>query len=214
MEPKIKHLEKDVSQESKSFGEKLEEAGYIFVGDVWEELVKELQAKIGRMVRHGTKITLLIDSGGGIFQPTQSLIETIRLMGIEIDGIVIGRCYSMAIPLLLACKRRLAIPSARFFFHDTSVDSFKFKSGEPLEAILKRLRRFHGEVREQQMIYDQFCAERMGVSVARIRTLTLAGERDRAYLCAKEAMALGIVHEITKQKMIDAHSIVTGKKKR
>jgi ATP-dependent protease ClpP protease subunit len=74
----------------------------------------------------GTKsLTLLIDCTGGDVEMAMQIFDTIRSFPRESVGIVIGECSSSAMLLLQACKKRFALPSARFMCHTLS---FTYKS--------------------------------------------------------------------------------------
>lgn len=190
-----------------SFLEKLEKKGFVFVGEIREAEVRKIKGIIACAVNRGERITLLIDSDGGEYEEGRWLVDQIEAMGIEATGIAIGKCSSMAIPLLLVCKRRLALRGARFFFHNNS-GSFKYKSGESFRSVTKRLRQQMKESRIMQSDYSSFCARRMGVSPQRIMQLIQDGEKENKYIHVKEAKKLGMIHEITEGTVFDVVQII------
>jgi ATP-dependent Clp protease protease subunit len=55
------------------------------------------------------EIRLVIDSDGGYSEPSLSITDMIASITAPVIGIVIGKCYSMAVVILQACRKRLAL---------------------------------------------------------------------------------------------------------
>lgn len=192
-----------------SFSEKLERDGIIFVGDIREEGMTRAKGIVASALNRGKKVTLLIDSSGGNCEQGQWFIDQMGIMGINARGIVVGKCSSMAIPLLLACEKRIAVPSARFFFHEVRSSNLSYRAGESLGVVSKRLRTCFNETRRMQRSYNRFCAERMGVEVRTIEKLVREGERDDKFIYADEAKRLGIIHEVTRRSLLNVKDVIT-----
>ncbi len=65
-------------------------------------------------------ITLIINSNGGFIFALYSMLSAIRYSKAPIIGHVYGECYSFAVPILLACNKKVASPFANFMLHDVS----------------------------------------------------------------------------------------------
>ena len=62
-------------------------------------------------------IKLIIDSDGGLAEPSLWIYDAIKLSRAPVIGIVSGRCKSMAVIVLQACTKRFSTPHSCFFLH-------------------------------------------------------------------------------------------------
>lgn len=190
-----------------AFESSLIKEGYIVVGDLDVEGVKKLHDKILRATASGRDFVLAIDSCGGLWEPTMRLIEKLEVLGIKGIGVVTGVCRSMAIPLFLACKKRIATPNAAFLFHEIG-GTVKYRSGETLRSLLARTRRDHAKTLQTQREYIRHCAQRMGIRIEVVEKLIEDGEARGRELRATSAKRLGIVHEVTSRQIIDVKRLI------
>lgn len=139
-------------------------------------------------------ITLLIDSGGGDIDAGEFIIEGIRMLNSPITGLVMGQAGSMAIDVLLSCKKRIGLPNSRYFMHFPR-KNFDIICGEEVskrssvEAIALKIRQ--GKLRQ-----EQWYADRMKKPVKEVRRLLRLGEGLHLHYRAEEALKLGIIEEI------------------
>ena len=63
-------------------------------------------------------IILHINCFGGVFEDGIALYNTIKGSGTPINGVVDGACYSMAVPILLACHVRYGYKLSKIMIHD------------------------------------------------------------------------------------------------
>lgn len=71
-------------------------------------------------VENPQPIKLFFFSPGGDLDVNNALIDTIQLSKTPIWGINIGRCYSAAAYIFLACHKRFCLPSAQLLLHQGS----------------------------------------------------------------------------------------------
>lgn len=83
----------------------------------------ELEARDIGYVRQ--PVNLFIDTYGGYISAGSAIITAIKRSKTKIVGVVTGNCYSMGIPILLACDTRYASSLASFMIHSVSVEAMQ-----------------------------------------------------------------------------------------
>ncbi len=139
-------------------------------------------------------ITILIGSNGGSVQDGQYVYGIIDTLNSPVDGLVIRNADSMAVDILLHCRKRMALPTASFFLHFTRhkfnviQDSEKLSEYE-IGALIKNMT--EGKAERENMY-----AKRLGKDVEEIRRLFQIGEKYHTEYPAEEALELGIIDKI------------------
>jgi ATP-dependent protease ClpP protease subunit len=153
----------------------------------------EMQERISIHILHLNaiscqKITLFIDSYGGIIGPGEGIQDSISVSEAPIEGVVIKVAASAAFSALQACARRKAYPHASLMFHAPSTPNLNVDS-DTLEETLTRLRAsFDKEI-------ENF-SDRSGQSKKKWREWGKIGK----YFDAPEALGLGMIDEIIEAK--------------
>lgn len=89
-----------------------------FFGPIVAPATNNFRAAICGMVNEGAqKVTILFSSGGGSVDDGVALYTYLNAQPIEVTMHAVGVVGSVAIPVFLAGKKRLASKNARFFFH-------------------------------------------------------------------------------------------------
>ncbi len=140
-------------------------------------------------------ITLLIASGGGDVGSSKHIYGAIQMARSPVDGLVIGRCASMAVDILLSCRERRALPTADFFVHFTRTgfecvrDSDEISDGEI--AMIKK------QMTDDKKGREDLYMKRMKKSREEIHELFRLGEKYRSLeYTSQEALELGIIDKI------------------
>ena len=124
------------------------------VGDLTENESDIFDKVLG--VAAGAECVLYINSPGGSAYSAVSLMNLIRLRGLQVTGIVTGECSSAALWPFAACTRRLVTPYSVLLFHP-----MKWQSEEHVQlAEATEWARHFGEL-EREM--DHLLAELFGV---------------------------------------------------
>lgn len=137
-------------------------------------------------------ITLIIDSPGGDADEGLQFYDFLRALRAPTKGVVIGKCDSMAVPILQGCTERLALKHASFLLHNiTSHISI---------PRTKDAQKYY-EVREHTADLLQKCmvdiiARRSGLKVKKIAKLLEMGSRYEKTYLAEEALALGLIDKV------------------
>lgn len=140
-------------------------------------------------------ITLLIvSSGGGDVIAGRKIINTINILRSPVDCMVLNRAGSMAVDILLSCRKRLASPEAQFFVHFTRCGFEAIHdSDEITEADIATMKRIMtGQKDEREDLY----MKRLKKSRAEIQQLFHLGEKFSYDHSAREALALGMIDGI------------------
>lgn len=141
------------------------------------------------------EIRLLINSNGGQTQPALSICDIISSIVSPVTGIVINRCFSMALVILQTCKKRLALKHALFLPHFTTTNLHfsHLLSEEDIRALFERR---YLEGRNTQRKSERLIASRSGMSIREIRRLMRDGDVLGAQLSAEEARTVGLIDRI------------------
>ena len=178
--------------------DKLQERRILTLGDnINRHQADSLREKLMQLeLESDKKIFLLIDSNGGDAAPGFAIYDLITCLRAPVIGIVVGRCSSMAVTILQACEKRIALKHASFFLHCISVTfSFSYHLSDEEIGVLFERRRFEG--RESQMKSEEVLASRAGRSVEDIWKLMRDGDVLDARIGSDEAKANGLIDEIT-----------------
>lgn len=153
--------------------------------DLINQLDDELELVEKDYVRE--PINIFIDTYGGYVSAGSSIITAIKRSKTEVNGIVTGNCYSMGVPILLACDNRYATSLSTFMIHSVSVELIQstsltgykhsLESTEMLQEIIKGF--FKRELDGKSQFYDDI----------------VDGTKD-VYFDSYKAKEYGIVHEV------------------
>lgn len=92
-----------------------------FIGPIQQPFSNSFRTALLTMANEGAqRVTVLFASDGGSTDEGLALYEFLRALPFELTFHAIGHVGSIAIPVFLAADRRLAVPDARFFFHEYS----------------------------------------------------------------------------------------------
>lgn len=161
------------------------------------EITAEVARRLSDRIMPGFPCLLVIDSGGGDVESAEILAALISDNG-KVTAIVVNQANSMAIPLLQACRRRIALPNASFFFH-TITSTRKIKAMDVWNA-----KKVEALVEALKLIQERYW-ERIH---RRVRNLTTKPEKEltlellrqwcdqEVRLSAEEAKAYGLVDEV------------------
>lgn len=141
-------------------------------------------------------ITLLIASNGGSVPDGRHICGIVSALNSPVDGLVIRNADSMAVDILLHCRKRLALPTASFFLHFTRhkfhvIQDSDELSGKEIEAMKK-------EMTECKATREALYAKRLGKKPEEIHDLFRRGEKFHTEYFAEEALKLGIIDEVVK----------------
>lgn len=90
-----------------------------FFGPISTPATTVLRTALCSMVNEGAAaVTILFASDGGSTSDGIALHNYLRSLPIEITMHAVGVVGSIAVPVFLAAKKRLAVDSAQFFFHE------------------------------------------------------------------------------------------------
>ncbi|HUC02177.1 MAG TPA: ATP-dependent Clp protease proteolytic subunit [Candidatus Paceibacterota bacterium] len=162
---------------------------------------KVCQMLIGLALESDKEIRLIVDCDGGNASPAFSICDTIASIRVPVIGVVMGNCWSMAVPILQSCSRRVASPHSVFLLHCIKT-SFDFSHSLPKKTIRAIFERRLLEGRDWQVRFERFIAKRAGKSQAAIRKLMCDGDVLDARLSAEEALAHNLIDEIIDPKSV------------
>jgi len=131
-------------------------------------------------------IFLYINSNGGDVMAGLRLYSFIKHVLISpVTGIVIGEANSMALVVLQACKRRIALKTSRFFLHN-----LKLKLNKEWNEFLNFAEQELKEIKEMQEEVFRVLGEK-----GRIETIKEISEK-KVMINADQALELGLIDEI------------------
>lgn len=149
------------------------------IGDLSESESDIVDKMLG--VPSGASCVLYINSPGGSAYSAISLMNLIRLRGLQVTGIVTGECSSAALWPFAACVRRLVTRYSVLLFHP-----MKWQSEEHVQlAEAKEWARHFGDL-EQDM--DQLLADLFGMPYERL----LRWIRPGSYISGPELAEAGL----------------------
>lgn len=88
--------------------------------DMIRNILRWNQEDKGKPAEERTPIRIFFFSPGGDLEVNNALIDTIALSETPIWGINVGRCYSSAAYIFLACHKRLCLANAQLLLHQGS----------------------------------------------------------------------------------------------
>ena len=138
-------------------------------------------------------ITLLIDSTGGCMRAAMDTVWLIRSLHSPVDALVIGRCDSAAISIMLGCRKRKALANARFLIHCIRRTVEIVLDGELKE---EEFRPMIQEALQLQKETSALYCERLNISPEKFRELCQIGEKFDLSYCAQTALKMKLIDEI------------------
>ena len=130
-------------------------------------------------------IVLHINCFGGVFEDGIALYNTINTSNTPIFGVVDGACYSMAVPILLACDGRYGYKHSKIMIHD--VNSGTYGKGRDMERQIKN-------ITQTRETYMSIIKENTYIESDKIEDILERGID--WYIDSKEALDLGIFDSI------------------
>ncbi|MFA6295721.1 MAG: ATP-dependent Clp protease proteolytic subunit [Candidatus Paceibacterota bacterium] len=140
-------------------------------------------------------ITLLIASSGGDVGSGKHICGAINMVRSPVDGLVIERCASMAVDILLSCRERRALPTAKFFVHFTRTGFECVRDSDEIsdQEIVMIKKQMTDDKKEREDLY----MKRLKKSREEIHELFRLGEKYRSLeYTAQEALGLGFINKI------------------
>jgi len=86
-------------------------------------------------------INLFIDTYGGEVSAGFGIVSEIKRSKTPVHGIVTGNCYSMGVPIISSCHKRLATSYSDFMIHSVSVEMMVGSSVYSYESQVQGLKR-------------------------------------------------------------------------
>jgi ATP-dependent Clp protease protease subunit len=151
----------------------------------------EILFKLEKIDRTST-VYVYINSGGGDLYSAFSIIDSIKFFSKKSIGIVIGRCYSAAVDILLSLDRRFCTPSSSLMIHESSLsfgDSYEFTS------------RLNDDIVLQKKVEDERIKTVLKKTLIDKETLMSYIEKKKdMYFSASESVEWGLVESIVKNE--------------
>lgn len=92
-------------------------------------------------------IILHINSGGGSFQGALNLYDAIKNSPNQVNAVVVGKAFSAAVVVLLACKNRYAYRNSRFLIHEIYYPgNYELRSNVNLKIFIEEIKKEFQEV--------------------------------------------------------------------
>ncbi len=159
-----------------------------FLSEVNPTTARSLLALIAEQMMAGVKqVHLLISSPGGSVACGVAVYNSLRSLPIEVTTYNTGSVNSIANVIYLAGSRRVACAASSFMFHAVGID---LPSQTRIEA--RNIRELSDNLHNDQAIIAGIVADNTGMDLRKVGELFL----NAAFIPAKEAKALGIVHDI------------------
>jgi len=127
--------------------------------------------------------TLILMSTGGDLYATFAILDFLSER--KVDVVVTGTCFSAAILILAAGKRRYATRRCRFFVHPHCLENGRSQD-------LREIRNEEGELARMEREYIAFLAKR----TKRGAKWWEAAIRDESYFGAELALRIGLINKI------------------
>lgn len=147
-------------------------------------------------------ITLLISSEGGNVTAGNRIIDMIQALHSPVDGLIIDYAGSMAVDILLMCRKRSALPHAEIFIHYTrwGLEVVCDRDDISDEDIADFRKRATAARRER----EEFYMKRLRRTRKEVVGLLRMGEKYSRDFTAREALEIGFIDKIdTKFKIFD-----------
>lgn len=166
--------------------EKIEKL-YISPDSICERGESEIFSRLEKTDSQSTLLVYINTSGGDLYS-TFSIIDGIKYFCKRSVGIVIGKCYSAGIDILLSLDRRFCTPSSTLMIHETSLS---FGEGFELTS------RLNEEIQMQKRIENERIKTILKKTQIDKETLSSYLERKQdMYFSSSEAVEWGLVEGI------------------
>lgn len=130
-------------------------------------------------------VQLHLESPNGELGAALSVMDVVDTMGVNVTGVAMGLVGGPAIGVLAACRRRIAMPHARFHLSEPETT---------FTGDARTVERWLDHRREQ---WGQYC-ERVAGALGRPADEVESMLADGPYLGADEVLALRLVHEVAR----------------
>ena len=155
-------------------------------GNLTDEIAGRAAMELMTLDATGDSVVQLhLESPNGDLGAALSVMDVVDTMGVHVTGVAMGLVGGPAIGVLAACRRRVAMPHARFHL------------SEPEATFTGDARTVERWLDHRRAQWGQYC-ERVADSLARPVADLEAMFADGPYLGADEALALRLVHEIAR----------------
>ena len=170
--------------------EKIEKL-YIGPDSICEKGESEIFSRLERIDRDLTLLVYINTTGGDLYS-TFSIIDGIKFFAKKSVGIVLGKCYSAGIDILLSLDRRFCTPSSSLMIHETSL-SF----GDVYELTS----RLNEEIAMQKKIEDDRIKTILKKTLIDKETLNSYLEKKQdMYFNSQESVSWGLVESVIKNE--------------
>lgn len=146
------------------------------------------EALLRLMGRGSPSIKVIISSQGGDVDCGLIIYDLLRSYEGETTGIVHGLASSMAVTILQACSKRVAMLHASILIHHISHGEVKLDVLRDPDALAK----IRKNLEEQQAMLDEILAARTKRNLAEIKAACAKDQK----MSAKEALIFGLIDEV------------------
>jgi ATP-dependent protease ClpP protease subunit len=161
-------------------------------GEIDEHLYEHVQPMLlSYALESAETVTVLIDCQGGDVRVGLRLYDYIRAMPGTTRGVVIGRCWSMALPVLQACTLRAATEHSTFLLHEVrcNVRELLRSKKSTFNVLMK-------DSLESQRHIEKIIVSRSRFTLRQLRSYMHEGEENHVELSAAHAKKLGLIDRI------------------
>lgn len=164
--------------------------------EITEDSVAELRGDlISLSLKSTDPITLYINSVGGEVDPALSLYDLItNNLRAPVNGIVGPRCFSSALIVLQACKKRCALPNSKFFVHPCEAE-ISFKSNIIVKKKVTEINKLLSSLQER---FNRILSKRSNLSLGQINKLSQQSNGEGALFYSEVAKKYGFIDSIMK----------------
>ncbi len=166
------------------------------IGEINQSMIADVSARLLHLQMDSSNpINLAINSGGGNGAAAMGLYDMIsHIVTAPVHAIVIGRCSSAATFVLLGCKRRLALPHARFVIHSGTASGIDLKINE---LSLAKATRLFDELKKNAKEIVDFYAQNLAITTEEVKRIIDRGDEEfDNEMSAQEAKSIGLITEI------------------
>lgn len=132
-------------------------------------------------------ITLIINSEGGYADEAFAIYDAIKLCSAPVDALVLRTCYSSAVLVLQACRKRFLSPNTKVMIHDGTIAISRIHAQEA-QTEAKEHARSHKD-------FSKLLSERTGMPLKKLRRLSAYGK----YFTAEEAVKHGFADRVVSE---------------
>lgn len=163
------------------------------MGEVNPKQVEPLKQLLFALNLESTEpITLLVDSIGGEIDAGLQFYDFLKSFPAPLTGVVIGRCYSIALAILLACSKRLATQNSTFHLHTVRMEIL-YRVGDGKDPAKKALLR---GLKKSQTLVDRILLKNTNLTPKLLKKMLDNGNSNETPFLAQHAKTLGIIHEV------------------